>query len=204
MSNKPITLHTDTPLAQGVIALLHELETRLELSKPLGVFVAGGVAAHFYTASRSTYDVDAEFSSRILIPQDLAVEVDMGEQGVQTLFFDTNYNSTFALMHEDYLKDSVPLDTGLEFIKVNLLAPVDLAVSKISRLSDNDKQDIADLVRSGCTNAIAIEKRANEAVGGYIGNLKEVRQNIDSAVSIARQAEPKIYRAPKKGVDFGI
>lgn len=199
-----VKLHTATPLAQGVIKLLHELETRLELSKPLGVFVAGGVAAHFYTAARSTYDVDAEFSSRILIPQDLAVEVDMGEKGVQTLFFDTNYNSTFALMHEDYLKDSVPLDTGLEFIKVNLLSPVDLAVSKISRLSDNDKQDIADLVRSGCTNAIAIEKRANEAVGGYIGNMKEVRQNINSAVSIARQAEPKIYRAPKRGVDFGI
>lgn len=204
MSNKPITLHTDTPLAQGVITLLHELETRLELSRPLGVFVAGGVAAHFYTAARSTYDVDAEFSSRILIPQDLAVEVDMGEGGVQTLFFDTNYNSTFALMHEDYLKDSVPLDAGLEFIKVNLLSPVDLAVSKISRLSDNDKHDIADLIRSGCTNAIAIEKRANEAVGGYIGNMKEVRQNINSAVSIARQAEPKIYRVPKKGVDFGI
>lgn len=203
MSNKPITLHTDTPLAQGVITLLYELETRLELSKPLGVFVAGGVAAHFYTAARSTFDVDAEFSSRILIPQDLAVEVDMGDMGVQTLFFDTNYNSTFALMHEDYLKDSVPLDTGLEFIKVNLLSPVDLAVSKISRLSDNDKQDIADLVRSGCTNAIAIEKRANEAVGGYIGNMKEVRQNINSAVSIARQTEPKIYKAPKKDLDFG-
>lgn len=198
-----VKLHTATPLAQGVIKLLHELETRLELSKPLGVFVAGGVAAHFYTAARSTYDVDAEFSSRILIPQDLAVEVDMGEKGVQTLFFDTNYNSTFALMHEDYLKDSVPLDTGLEYIKVHLLSPVDLAVSKISRLSDNDKQDIADLVRSGCTNAIAIEKRANEAVGGYIGNMKEVRQNINSAVSIAKQAEPKIYRAPKKDLDFG-
>ena len=203
MSIKPITLHTDTPLAKGVVTLLHELETRLELSKPLGVFVAGGVAAHFYTAARSTYDVDAEFSSRILIPQDLAVEVDMGEKGVQTLFFDTNYNSTFALMHEDYLKDSVPLDTGLEFIKVNLLSPVDLAVSKISRLSDNDKQDIVDLVRAGCTNSSAIEKRANDAIGGYIGNMKAVRQNIDSAVSLAKQAEPKIYRAPKKDLDFG-
>jgi len=192
MSNQPITLHTDTPLARGVITLLHELETRLELSKPLGVFVAGGVAAHFYTAARSTYDVDAEFSSRILMPQDLSVEVDMGEKGVQTLFFDTNYNSTFALMHKDYLKDSVPLDTGLEFIKVHLLSPVDLAVSKISRLSDNDKQDIADLVRSGCTNAIAIEKRANEAVGGYIGNMKEVRLNIDSVFSIAKQAESEL------------
>lgn len=203
MSNKPIALHMDTPLAKGVITLLHELETRLELSKPLGVFVAGGVAAHFYTAARSTYDVDAEFSSRVLIPQDLAVEVDMGEKGVQTLFFDTNYNSTFALMHEDYLKDSVPLDAGLEFIRVNLLSPVDLAVSKISRLSDNDKLDIADLVRSGCTNASAIEKRANEAIGGYIGNMSEVRQNINSAVSIAKQAEPKMHRDPKKDLDFG-
>ena len=90
-----------------------------------------------------------------------------------------------------------------ESVKWIVAADVDLAVSKISRLSDNDKRDIADLVRSGCTNAIAIEKRANEAVGGYIGNMKEVRQNISSAVSIARQAEPKIYRAPKKDLDFG-
>lgn len=146
----------------------------------------------------------AEFSSRILIPQDLAVEVNMGEEGIQPYFFDANYNSTFVLMHEDYLKDSVPLDTGLEFIKVHLLSPVDLVVSKISRLSDSDKQDIADLVRSGCTNAMAIEKRANEAVGGYIGNMQEVRQNINSAVSIARQAESKTYRAPKKDLDFGV
>jgi hypothetical protein len=148
--------------------------------------------------------VDAEFSSRILIPQDLAVEVDMAEKGVQTLFFDTNYNSTFELMHEDYLKDSVPLDAGLKFIKVNLLLPVDLAVSKISRLSGNDRHDISDLVRSGFTSALAIEERANEAIGGYIGSMKEVRQNINSAVSIAKQAEPKIYGAPKQDLDFGL
>jgi hypothetical protein len=79
------------------------------------------MAVHLYTASRVTTDVDAEFGGRVHIPNDLMVEVTL-ENGVQqVIYLDTNYNSTFALMHEDYQADSIPVDLGLEHIRVHVL-----------------------------------------------------------------------------------
>jgi hypothetical protein len=105
------------------------------------------MAVHLYTASRVTTDVDAEFGSRIFIPNDLMVDVTLVDGTQESVYFDTNYNSTFALMHEDYLDDAIPLDLGFEQIRLHILSPVDLAVSKIARFADNDKEDIAALVR---------------------------------------------------------
>lgn len=72
-------------------------------------------------------------------------------------------------MHEDYLDDSIPVDLGVDQIRVYVLSPVDLAVSKIARFADNDKEDIAALVRLGLTSADEIEQRATSALAGYIG-----------------------------------
>jgi hypothetical protein len=69
-------------------------------------------------------------------------------------------------MHEDYLNDSIPVDLGTDRIRVHVLSPVDLAVSKIARLADNDKEDIAALVRLGLTTADEVEQRATSALAG--------------------------------------
>jgi hypothetical protein len=74
-------------------------------------------------------------------------------------------------MHEDYQADSRPVYLGLGSIRVNVLSPVDLAVSKIARLADNDREDIRELVILGLTDAGAIEARATEALGGYVGGI---------------------------------
>jgi len=189
MKINQLDLHTKTPLAQGVITLLKELEVRLQLSNPLGVYVAGGIAVHFYTAQRTSFDIDAEFSARIQIPNDLAVEIDMGDKGKQVLYFDTNYNSTFALMHEDYLKDAQPLELDLQHLKVFLLSPLDLAVSKIARFSENDRADIAGLVRANLTSSDDIKKRAEEAVLSFVGNTSMLKLNIRDAVQLAKDIE---------------
>jgi hypothetical protein len=72
-------------------------------------------------------------------------------------------------MHEDYQNDAIPVDLGLEQLRVRVLSPVDLAVSKIARFAENDKEDIAALVRLGLTNAVEIEQRATSAMAGYVG-----------------------------------
>lgn len=125
------------------------------------------MAVHLYTASRVTTDVDAEFGGRVYLPNDLMVEVTLEDGTQQVVYFDTNYNSTFALMHEDYLDDSIPVDLGMDQIRVHVLSSVDLAVSKIARFADNDKDDIAALVRLGLTSADEIEHRATSALAGY-------------------------------------
>ena len=184
--------HTRTALAKGLHDLFKQLEQRLSLSKPLTVYLAGGMAVHLYTANRVTTDVDAEFSGRVIIPNDLMVEIALEDGSPQLIYLDTNYNSTFALMHEDYLDDAIPVDLGLEHIQVRVLSPVDLAVSKIARLADNDREDIQALVRLGLTTANEIERRANSALVGYIGGQSLLLVNLQDALAIARNAETQI------------
>jgi len=181
--------HTRTALADGLRDLFKQLEERLSLSKLLTVYLADGMAVHLYTAKRVTTDVDAEFSGRIIIPNDLMVEVTLEDGSPQVIYLDTNYNSTFALMHEDYQDDAIPVDLGLEHIQVRVLSPVDLAVSKIARLADNDREDIHELVRLGLTTADEIDQRAKSALEGYIGGQAMLMVNLRDALAIARDAE---------------
>ena len=183
--------HTRTALAEGLRALFKQLEERLSLRSPVNVYLAGGMAVHLYTGSRVTTDVDAEFGGRIFIPNDLMVDVTLEDGTQESVYFDTNYNSSFALMHEDYLDDAIPLDLGVEQIRLHILSPVDLAVSKIARFADNDKEDIAALVRLGLTTADEIERRATSAVAGYVGGLAMLRVNLLDAVALARHVELK-------------
>lgn len=182
-------LHTNTALACGLKKLCKKLEDRLSLERPLSVYLAGGMAVHLYTANRVTSDVDAEFGGRVMIPNDLMVEITMEDGSTQVIYFDTNYNSTFALMHENYLGDSVPVDFGLDKIQVRVLSPVDLAVSKIARFADNDREDILELVRRGLTTADEIEKRAISAASAYVGGKSMLMLNIRDAVALARNEE---------------
>lgn len=183
------TFYTRTALAEGLRELFRKLEERLSLSSPVNVYLAGGMAVHLYTASRVTTDVDAEFGGRVLLPNDLMVEVTLEDGTQQIVYLDTNYNPTFALMHEDYLDDSIPVDLGVDKIRVHVLSPVDLAVSKIARFSDNDKEDIAALVRLGLTSAEEIEHRATSALTGYIGGQAMLKLNLQDVLILAREVE---------------
>lgn len=183
------TFHTHTALANGLRELLKQLEVRLSLRRPMNVYLAGGMAVHLYTASRVTTDVDAEFGGRVYLPNDLMVEVTLEDGTQQVVYLDTNYNPAFALMHEDYVDDAIPVDLGVSQIRVYVLSPVDLAVSKIARFADCDKEDIAALVRLGLTTADEIEKRATSAVVGYIGGQAMLLLNLRDAVALARQVE---------------
>jgi hypothetical protein len=188
MSRRP-SFHTETALAQGLRELFRQLEARLALSRPVNVYLAGGMAVHLYTASRVTTDVDAEFGGRILLPNDLMVEVTLEDGSPQLVYLDTNYNASFALLHEDYLDDAIPLELGLDQLRVHVLAPVDLAVSKIARFAGNDKEDIAALVRLGLVTADEMECRATSALAGYVGGQAMLRLNLRDAVALARHAE---------------
>ena len=184
-----LVFHTHTALAGGLRDLLRQLEARLSPRDPVNVYLAGGMAVHLYMANRVTSDVNAEFGARVHLPNDLMVEVTLEDGARQVVYLDTNYNPTFALMHEDYPEDAIPVDLGMDQIRVHVLSPVDLAVSKIARLADNDKEDIAALVRLGLTSAAEIERRATDALAGYVGGQALLLPNLRDAVDLARRAE---------------
>jgi hypothetical protein len=133
--------------------------------------------------ARVTTDVDAEFSKRILLPPDLIVET----AGGTMLYIDPNYNSTFALMHEDYLEDAVPVPISSGLIQVYALSPVDLVVSKIARFAGPDAEDIESVIARCRLPAADIQQRAEEALGGYIGNTDYLRMNLRDVLHIAER-----------------
>lgn len=150
---------------------------------PVQMYLAGGMALNYYCGSRYTEDVDATFSARLLVPsRDLAIDYLRRDGSPSTLYFDANYNDTFALMHPDYRDDSIPWDgIGNEkrLIQLRVLTPVDLAVSKISRSSTQDLEDIRQLASLAVFTTAELMARALEALDYYVGNTIWVRGTIE-------------------------
>ena len=160
---------------------------------PLRMYVAGGAALHLLTGARVSEDVDAVFSKRILFDEDIEVSYRDPDGRARLLYLDRNYNDTLGLLHEDAHKDSRSVDIpgiGKKLIDVRVLAPVDLAVSKLSRFSDQDRDDILLLAREGLIDAATLRKRADQALSGYVGDLNPVRNSIDIACRLIESTKP--------------
>jgi len=158
---------------------------------PIRMVVAGGSALHLLTGARVSEDVDAVFSKRVLLNEDVEVSYRDADGRARVLYLDRNYNDTLGLMHEDAHKDARPVDIpGIDNkqIDVRILAPLDLAVSKLSRFSDQDRDDVLLLAREGLIDPASLRKRAEQALGGYVGDLDSVRISIDVACRLIESA----------------
>lgn len=178
-------------IAARIAKPLSELPKRL---LPVKMYVAGGAALHFYIGERTSKDIDAVFSHRIVLPEDLEVTYRDADGAARLLYFDRQYNDSFALMHEDAHEDSVPLtlkgiDAGV--LDIRLLAALDLAVSKISRFSSQDRDDIIALAKHGLLRSAPLRRRAELAAGAYVGNLDVLRASIELACRIVKDVEKR-------------
>lgn len=181
--------------------LVHRIASPLSAlprqSLPIKMYVAGGAAMHFYTGERVSNDVDAVFSKRIALPSDLEVAYRDPDGAPRLLYFDRQYNDTFALMHEDAYDDSIPLTLkriDASALDVRLLSALDLAVSKISRFSSQDRDDITALGKHGLIKSAALRRRSEQAIGNYVGNLDTLRGAIDFACRIVEDIERRNSR----------
>jgi hypothetical protein len=159
---------------------------------PIRMVVAGGAALHLLTGARVSEDVDAVFSKRVLLNEEIEVSYRDADGRARLLYLDRNYNDTLGLLHENAHRDARPVDIpGIDnkLIDVRVLAPVDLAVSKLSRFSDQDRDDILLLAREGLIDATSLRKRAEQALGGYVGDLTSVRNSIDIACRLIESAQ---------------
>ena len=186
MSRKSVQLKADPAYWQAFAELMSRIAAGLgDYRGPaVPVYVAGGAASHLYTGSRFSADVDAALGRRLLLPDDLQVLYKAEDGKSRTLYFDRQYNDTLGLMHEDAHSDSVSIDVpGVngKRLDVRLLAPVDLAVSKLGRFADADQEDIKALARAGLLESGPLRKRAGEALKGYIGRVDDVRISVDQA-----------------------
>jgi hypothetical protein len=79
------------------------------------------------------------------------------------LYFNTQYNDSFALLHHDAYDDAAPIQLeGVDAHRliVKLLTPLDLAVSKLARFSQQDQLDIRTLARERLFTATRLRRRA--------------------------------------------
>jgi hypothetical protein len=161
---------------------------------PVRMYLAGGSALHFYTGARFSDDIDAVFSRRVVTPVGLQEAYDDADGSARLLYFDTQYNDTLALMHEDAYEDSRPLElTGVDEtrLEVRVLDPVDLAISKLARFTSQDREDISLLAQRGLVSSRKLRRRAEEALVAFIGDTGRLRGAIDTACGLIDAASPK-------------
>lgn len=181
-------------LVQRIAAPLASVPKR---ALPIQMYVAGGAAMHFYTGERISLDVDAAFSHRVALPDNLEVAYRDADGAARMLYLDRNYSDALALLHEDSHDDSVALTLdGIDakVLDVRLLSPIDLAVSKLGRFASHDRDDIAALARHGLITSKALRDRAEAALGGYVGAIERVRGSIEIACRIVTEIEQRRRR----------
>ncbi len=162
---------------------------------PIRMYVAGGAALHLTTGARVSEDIDAVFSRRLILNEDIQVSYRDADGRARLLYLDRNYNDTLGLLHQNAYRDSPPIaipgaDHGT--VEVRVLAPVDLAVTKLARFSEQDRADIEIMAKEGLIDSASLRKRAKEALEGYVGDLDGVRASIDVACRLIDS-----MRAPK-------
>jgi len=154
---------------------------------PIRMYIAGGAALHLLTGVRVTEDIDAVFSKRVLFGEDVEVSYRDPDGRARLMYLDRNYNDTLGLLHENAYKDSRPIDVpGIDkkLMDVRVLSPLDLAVTKLARFADQDRDDIRLLAQKGLVDSAAVRRRAQEALGGYIGNIDSVKTSINIACQV--------------------
>jgi hypothetical protein len=195
-------MRPDASASPEYVAAFSELAKRIakplvglpKRTLPITMYVAGGAALHFYTGERVSKDVDAAFSHRIALPDDLEVSYRDADGAARLLYFDHQYNDSFALMHEDARDDSVSLALdGIDpkVLDIRLLAALDLAVSKIGRFSSQDRDDITALARRKLIRSASLRRRAEEALAGYVGDVAHLRTSIDLACRLVEDVEKR-------------
>jgi len=180
----PEYLKAFAEIVRRISAQLSGIERKL---LPVRLYVAGGAALHLRTGARMSEDIDAVFSRRVVLKDDLQVSYRGPDGRARVLYLDRNYNDTLGLMHEDAYEDAEPLElagTDARVVEVRVLSPVDLAVSKLFRFGDADREDLEVLAREKLIDADTLRKRAEEALKGYVGDLAAVRTSIELACNL--------------------
>jgi len=181
-------MNPDSSLAEALRVVVDKIDAVVRAGgytgEPIRMYLAGGLAMHYYARSRFTHDIDASFSHRLLLPtRELAAKFTTLEGETSVLYFDNNYNPSFALMHPDYQQDAKEwggFGNDQRIVKLHVLSPTDLAVSKLARLSEQDRIDIVTLAALRLITIAGLRERAAAALDYYVGNKAPLLANLET------------------------
>ena len=130
-------------------------------------------------------DVDLIMQYTVKIPEDLFVVWLNDEGTLEQVHYDYTYNSTFGLLHEDYEDRAVHMITIDEKFEINLLSPVDLIISKLTRFAQNDEEDIVNIIKTGKVDKDELFKLATDAINVGVGFQKSfVKINLQHVMEM--------------------
>ena len=190
--------HATPELAAALSTMLDRIDATLRENsyqgEPINMYLAGGLAVNYYCGSRVTGDVDASFSRRMALDyNDLIVDFADATGKPTQLYFDATYSPTLGPMHEDYEIDSQEW-TGIgnerRLVKLRVLSPVDLALSKLGAFEGNDRRRILDLAKHGYFTAAEFRQRAQTASSYFVGNVRRLQTTIEIVSRDIEDLEP--------------
>ncbi|QKK02678.1 MAG: hypothetical protein HND55_08480 [Pseudomonadota bacterium] len=188
----------ESSLQQALHVLVERVSAQVRADHSIDAFLAGGVAIYLHLkkaggqaaeAARYSEDADIHFG-RSLILDDLPVVSYKDHEGNERMLaLDGSYTIDIGLHHPDCFQDAEFLfasENGR--VRLYLLSPLDLAVTKTGRLQDHDRSDIELLARAGLLGAQAFRQRATEALDYLATDPSMVRVNIDEAAGLIAAA----------------
>jgi hypothetical protein len=196
-----MNIYSDSPITIAILKLFQELEDWISMNHqrlPNGavkVFIFGGCAFHIHTNARGSNDIDAEIQSiNQLKKEDIFLFLEnndveyLDNNDLETnLEFDSGFNTSLASIDPDYKDRVIPL-VSESIVEVYIVSGVDLAVSKLARLSDRDIQDIKELYARNKFSLEEFKKTANNAKDYYV-TPEQLNSNIRYMVSLLSELE---------------
>ena len=191
-----MTIYSNSPITIAILKLFQELENYIlknHKNLPNGAvkaFIFGGCAFHIHTNARGSNDIDAEIQAiQQLKKHDIVLFLEnndveyLDDNNLETnLEFDRSFNTSLASVDPDYPERAIPLVAN-SIVEVYLVSGLDLAISKLARLSDRDIEDIKELYLNGKFSLEAFKKSANNAEM-YYATPEQLHSNIQYIFSI--------------------
>ena len=177
---------------EAIIEMMGEIAKQIpdvHKQTPVKAYLTGGAAVHYYCNSRVSDDVDLIMQFTVKIPEDLFVVWLNDEGTLEQVHYDHTYNSTFGLLHEDYEDRAVHMITIDEKFEINLLSPVDLIISKLTRFAQNDEEDIVNIIKTGKVNKDELFELATDAINVGVGFQKKfVEINLEHVMEMFKDS----------------
>lgn len=158
-----------------LLDFLYELDKELE--REITAVAVGGTAMTLHNAKASTIDIDFTIPAgdyfefhRVLDLVPHGFKVDTWNNG---MVFSQD-------LPEDYLEKSRPVRTRLKKMRLRTLDPLDIIVTKIGRLNERDKEDIATCIKKFKITKTQIKKRAKQVV--YVGREENYEINLNHVI----------------------
>src|SRR3989338_3969851 len=173
---------------ERLLEFLHDLDGMLP--SPIEVILIGGSALNYLDLKDDTKDVDFFYSGMEIddlyaITQELSKKynsrIDFWTTEEMVLLKDGRINT--QKLPTDYISMCFEAEEPLERIKLKILNPIDVVLTKEDRLSERDMDDITKLVNHYHIPRETLEERFKLYLAGYDGNKTKREVNFKEMIS---------------------